>query len=118
MMEVINLFREKGTLDELGVGTIRDTYAERFFPGTSTIQSRARYFLFIPWLYRQIENDRVSSNRADKRARELQWRLVQSLTAGGEGSSAGVIGIEAGEHLQRLPATIYWQGLRRWGIRL
>ena len=118
MMEVINLFREKGTLDELGIGTIRDTYAERFFPGTSTIQSRARYFLFIPWLYRQVESERVSSNRADKRARELQWRIVQSLTAGGEGPNAGVIGIEAGENIQRLPSTIYWQGLRRWGIRL
>jgi hypothetical protein len=116
MMEVINLFREKGTLDELGIGTIRDTYAERFFPGTSTIQTRARYFLFIPWLYRQIEGDRVPSNRADKRARELQWRLVQSLRAGGEGE--GVIGIEAGENIQRLPSVIYWQGLRRWGIRL
>jgi hypothetical protein len=118
MMEVINLFREKGTLDELGIGTIRDTYAEHFFPGTSTIQSRARYFLFIPWLYRQIESERVPSNRADRRARQLQWQLVQSLKAGGEGPSAGVIGIEAGENIQRLPSTIYWQGLRRWGIRL
>ena len=33
MMEVVNLFREKGTLDELGIGTIRDTFAERLFPG-------------------------------------------------------------------------------------
>jgi hypothetical protein len=118
MMEVIDLFREKGTLDELGIGTIRDTYAERFFPGTSTIQSRARYFLFIPWSYRQIESERVPSNRADRHARQLQWRLVQSLKAGGEGPNAGVIGIEAGENIQRLPSTIYWQGLRRWGIRL
>ena len=107
MMEVINLFREKGTLDELGIGTIRDTFADHFFPGTSTIQSRARYFLFIPWLYRQIESERVPSNGAGRRARELQWRLVQSLRAGGEGSNAGLIGIEAGENLQRLPSTIY-----------
>jgi hypothetical protein len=118
MMEVINLFREKGTLDELGIGAVRDTYAEQFFPGTSTIQSRARYFLFIPWLYRQIESERMPSHRADRRARQLQWQLVQSLVAGGEGPSAGVIGIEAGENIQRLPSTIYWQGLRRWGIGL
>ena len=117
MLEVINLFREKGTLDELGIGTIRDTLAEHFFPGTSTIQSRARYFLFIPWLYGRIESERVPSDRVDRHARTLQWRLVQSLQAGGEGASKGVIGIEAGENLQRLPSTIYWQGLRRWGIR-
>ena len=118
MLEVVNLFREKGTLDELGIGTIRDTLAEHFFPGTSTIQSRARYFLFIPWLYGLLEHERVPSNRADACARRIQWRLVQSLQAGGEGASKGVIGIEAGENLQRLPSTIYWQGLRRWGIRL
>ena len=118
MLEVVNLFREKGTLDELGIGTIRDTLADHFFPGTSTIQSRARYFLFIPWLYGLLERERVPSSRADGHVRKLQWRLVQSLQAGGEGASKGVIGIEAGEHLQRLPSTIYWQGLRRWGIRL
>jgi len=104
MMEVVNLFREKDTLDELGIGTIRDTFAEHFFPGTSTIQSHARYFLFISWLYTQLERERVPSSRADGYARKLQWRLVQSLQAGGEGASKGVIGIEAGEHLQRLPS--------------
>src|SRR5688572_19144376 len=45
MLEVIELFREKGTLDELGIGSIRDTFADHFFPGISTIQTRARYFL-------------------------------------------------------------------------
>ncbi|HEX5164137.1 MAG TPA: DUF6361 family protein [Thermomicrobiales bacterium] len=118
MMEVVNLFREKGTLDELGIGTIRDTIADRLFPGTSTIQTRARYFVFIPWIYVQIERDRVPSNRVDVHARKLQWQLVQSLKAGGEGSNAGIIGIEAGENVQRLPSDIYWQGLGRWGIRL
>lgn len=87
MLEVVNLFREKGTLDELGIGTIRDTLADHFFPGTSTIQSRARYFLFIPWLYGLLERDRAPSNRADGHVRKRQWRLVQSLQAGGEGAS-------------------------------
>jgi hypothetical protein len=118
MMEVIDLFRERGTLDELGIGTIRDTFAEHFFPGTSTIQTRARYFLFIPWMYRQIEEERVSSSRAGRRARELHTQLVASLKKGGVGASAGLIGIDAGDALQRLPSAIYWYGLGRWGIRL
>jgi len=116
MMEVVNLFREKGTLDELGVGSIRDTLAEHFFPGTSTIQTRARYFLFIPWIYSMLEHNRVPSRGAAIYARKLQWQLVQSLQAGGE-SSGGVIGIDAGENLNRLPSTIYWQGIMRWEIR-
>jgi hypothetical protein len=49
-MQVLDLFREKNTLDELGFGPIRDAFADHFFPGTSTIQTRARYFLFIPWM--------------------------------------------------------------------
>ena len=118
MMEVINLFREKGTLDELGIGTIRDTFADHFFPGTSTIQTRARYFLFIPWMYQQIEEERVPSSRAGRRARELHTLLVASLKKGGVGTNAGLIGIDAGDALQRLPSAIYWYGLGRWGIRL
>jgi hypothetical protein len=51
MLEIVDLFREKGTVDELGVGTIRDAFADHLFPGTSTLHSRARYFLFIPWVY-------------------------------------------------------------------
>lgn len=117
MMEIINLFREKSTLDELGIGAIRDTFADHFFPGTSTIQTRARYFLFIPWLYRQIERDRIPSHRAAAHARKLQGELVRSLLRGGAGSNQGVIGIDAGENLQRLPSSIYWHGLWRWGIR-
>jgi len=118
LMEVIDLFRERGTLDELGIGTIRDAFADHFFPGTSTIQTRARYFLFIPWMYRQIEEERVPSSRAGSRARELHTQLVASLKNGGVGTNAGLIGIDAGDALQRLPSAIYWYGLGRWGIRL
>ena len=117
MMEVINLFRERGTLDELGIGTIRDTFADHFFPGTSTIQTRARYFFFIPWMYQQIEEERIPSSRAGRKARELHTHLVASLKKGGVGTSAGLIGIDAGDALQRLPSAIYWYGLGRWGIR-
>jgi hypothetical protein len=116
MLEVIDLFREKGTLDELGIGSIRDTFADHFFPAISTIQSRARYFLFVPWLYQMLERDRMPSARAWPHARWLQAKLVDSLKAGGEGPAAGLIGIDAGANVQRPPSTIYWAGLRRLGI--
>ena len=116
MLEVIDLFREKGTLDELGIGSIRDTFADRFFPAISTVQSRARYFLFVPWLYQMLEHDRIPSARAWPHIRWLQARLVDSLKAGGEGSSAGLIGIDAGANVQRPPSIAYWVGMRRLGI--
>jgi hypothetical protein len=44
-LDVIDLFRERDTRDELGIGTVRDALSDVLFPGTSTIQTRARYFL-------------------------------------------------------------------------
>ena len=41
MLDVIDLFRERDTRDELGLGTIRDAFADLSFPATSTIQTRA-----------------------------------------------------------------------------
>ena len=116
MLEVVDLFRDKGTLDELGFGSVRDAFSDHFFPGTSTIQTRARYLLFVPWLYLRIERDRVPEARLEKRAREDQAALALALQRGGEGEAQGVIGIQAGESLQRTPAAIYWTGLRRFRI--
>ncbi len=116
MLGVIDLFREKGTVDELGLGVVRDAFADDFFPGTSTLHSRARYWLFVPWIYRRLESERTPTARADARARQLQADLVRALVAGGE--SEGVIGIDAREKLLRPPAVLYWAGLQRHGIRL
>lgn len=117
MMEIVNLFREKGTLDELGIGTIRDTLAEHFFPGINTIQTRARYFLFVPWIYEALEAQRTSTGQISRKAREQQAQLVEALKKGGVGASSGLIGIDAGINIQRTPSAIYWGGLGRWGIR-
>ena len=116
MLGVVDLFREKGTVDELGLGTIRDAFADRLFPGTSTLQSRTRYWLFIPWLYLRLEAAKVRSADADGRVRQLQADLVRSLVKGGE--SEGVIGIEARDRVLRPPSFVYWAGLARYGILL
>ncbi len=39
-LDVISLFKLQDTRDELGLASIRDAFAERFFPGTTTIQNR------------------------------------------------------------------------------
>jgi hypothetical protein len=116
MLELIDLFREKGTLDELGFGSIRDAFSDHFFPGTSTLHTRARYLLFVPWIYRRIEQDRVPPSQVESRARKDQASLARALQLGGEGDAQGVIGIQAGEALQRTPKAIYWTALRRFRI--
>jgi len=35
----VDLFREQSTVDELGIGTVRDALADGLFPGISTIQT-------------------------------------------------------------------------------
>lgn len=49
-LDVMNLLSEQGAVDELGIGIVRDAFANYFFSGTSTIQTRAKYFLIVPYL--------------------------------------------------------------------
>ncbi len=116
MADVIALFREKSTRDELGLGSVRDVFADKLFPGTSTIQTRAKYFLFVPWAFRSLEESNVSSAKAKKRLRKLEVKLIHALLECEDQN--GLIGRQAKETLQRFPSSIYWQGLREWGIRL
>jgi hypothetical protein len=114
--EVIDLFREQDTRDELGLGAIRDAISAILFPGTSTVQTRPRYFLFVPWAYQRLERERVPSSEAAERARRLEIRLIYALIKGGD--YEGVIGIDVKRRLKRLPSSVYWGGLRDYGIRL
>jgi hypothetical protein len=113
-LDAVDLFREDDTRDELGLGVIRDAFADRLFPGTSTIQTRVRYFLFVPWVFRLLKSAEREPERFAQRIRHLQDQLRRSLMKDGE--SLGVIGYRAGGSVQRLPSSVYWQGLRRLGI--
>lgn len=114
-LDIIDLFREKGTVDELGIGTVRDAFADLFFPGTSTIMTRARYYLFVPWIYQRQESKKTPSNEIAKNARKDEIALVEALATTED--VRGVIGIEARSSLKRLPSAVYWQGLGQLGIR-
>ena len=54
MLDVVRLFQEQETRDELGEGTIRNAFSDYPLPGTSTIQTRARYMLLVPWIYKRL----------------------------------------------------------------
>ena len=61
-LDVINLLSEQGAVDELGIGIIRDAFANYFFPGTSTIQTRAKYFLIVPYVLREAVDGRYGKD--------------------------------------------------------
>ena len=92
MMEVVGLFEEKGTIDELGIGSVRDAISDLLFPGVSTLHTRAKYLLFQPWIFVGMERDRVSSRSAAKRLKDDEVDLITALLAGNAGD--GIIGGE------------------------
>jgi hypothetical protein len=116
VLDAIDRFKETDTRDELGLGSIRDAFADHFFPGTSVIQTRARYFLFVPWMYLDFERKKVPSAETEARARKAETRLIQVLKASDD--PAGTLGSRAGDTLKRLPSNVYWLGLSSWKIRL
>ena len=114
MRRVLDLFKEQGTLDEMGLGSLRDAISDALFPGTSYIQTRLRYVLFIPWLYQRLEARRVRSSDVERVARAAEVDLIRRLKQNAD--DRGVIGAVAGRSLVRLPSSLYWSALARWGI--
>src|SRR5262245_27615097 len=115
-LDVIDLFERQDTLDELGIGTVRDALADLLVPGTSTIQTRARYFLFVPWIYVALEERRVSSADIARRARQAEIELTEPLATSGD--ALATIGVVARAALRRVPRAVYWSGLGTLGTRL
>lgn len=110
---VLDLFNEQGTVDELGLGSLRDALSNALFPGTSVLLTRIRYFLFIPWIYRGLEAAGFRGDVAAE-ARSLELRLIDLLAEGEDRN--GIIGIQARASLTRLASSAYWPSLVRWGI--
>lgn len=115
MMEVVKLFQDQGSVDELGIGSIRDAFSDAFFPGTSVLHTRARYLIFIPWLLTDAVGRGRTVEQSRKALREAEVRLIRALIAGGE--TSGVIGSQAQERLKTMPSQVYWPALGRLGLR-
>ena len=47
--ELLKVLGESGSLDELGVGIVRDSISDILYPGTSVLHTRAKYYILIPY---------------------------------------------------------------------
>ena len=114
--QLISLFSTPEARDELGLGAIRDAFSDLLFPGTSTIQTRLRYFIFLPRIMSEIE--RRLARAADREAilRKREADLIGQFADAAD--RLGLIGAEAGPAIKRMPSAVYWHGLGAWGIRL
>ena len=116
---VLAALNEPGTLDELGIGQIRDAFANRLFPGLSTIQTRAKYFITIARLLRDIQNGKAMKSKTPHLWLEQQEHLLAEALVRIHGDAEkGIIGAESITNggVSRRPSSIYWNGLKTFGI--
>lgn len=119
ILSVLDLLSESGTLDELGIAPIRDGFANLFFPGTSTIQTRAKYFFLVPYALKELElSNETNPNRFLRALNETEKMCGETLLDINPNEN-GIIGkrsLQGGNWVKRTPADIYWAGLRKYGI--
>lgn len=116
--ELVRALQEPGTLDSLGIGGIRDGISDLLFPGTSTLHTRARYFLLVPWAMRHVaRRSPRSREQYDKWLRDAELKTITALIAGNDAGTTGIIGRERGKAIRQTPSVVYWNALEKWGIR-
>lgn len=119
VLSVLDMLSEKGTLDELGIAPIRDGFAGLFFPGTSTIQTRAKYFLLVPYALKDLEHSAETDPDKVLRAFDDMERHCGEILLRQNANEEGLVGknsLKNGRWVKRTPADIYWSGLRQYGI--
>ena len=119
ILSVLDLLGERGVLDELGISPIRDGYSDLFFPGTSTIQTRAKYFFIVPYAFRDLEFNNQYDYLNLKRTFDNTEKRCGHIFLENNPDESGIIGkrsIQGGGWVSRTPASIYWAGLRKYGF--
>ncbi len=112
--------RQRGVVDELGLLSIHQAFADRLFPGTSVLHTRLRYALFVPWL---MHTAAKAANPVQK-LQELEFELTGQLKLGLANKAAseddtGIIGsrvYEKGKPAAQPASFSYWSALATWGV--
>ena len=118
LKSVLDALAAPGVVDELGIGSIRNSISDLLFPGISTIQTRAKYFVLVVQIISEYEillrSKKEIGSLAEylrKRENELIHKLAEKY--GGK-KGTGIIGINAArrnEEIKRKPSSIYWSGI-------
>lgn len=123
VFSVVDLLSSEGSVDELGIGVIRDAIADWLFPGVSTIQTRPKYFIIIPQIllsylkkFHNKEKLPVLKDFVHNEEKRIMHQLAKNYNYA-EGN--GIIGVNVARNnseLARYPTSVYWNGLRKHGI--
>ncbi|MEG2210810.1 MAG: DUF6361 family protein [Eubacterium sp.] len=120
ILATLKLLGTQTALDELGIGVIRDAYADILFPGISTIQTRAKYFVLIPYLFQKAAKQHLQNGtQVQKWIIAAEDKLVGTLVGNSGTGENGIIGKNALKQKRTVkmrPSSIYWNGLRTFEI--
>lgn len=120
--KLMKLLQGQGAIDELGLGRIRDAFSNSMFPGMSTLQTRAKYFLLLPALYSFLEKGKIQDARdARAKIRDYEISLTRRLIDGTPKEiSWGIIGADSLQnrdgYVKYDPAYVYQAGMETYGL--
>lgn len=129
--KMMQLLQESEAIEELGIGRVRDHFSNTLFPGTSTLQHHAKYFVVMPSLYYHTAfKSRKFHNLAEvsRYIKEAEIQITRQLSEDENGvlrnDLVGITGINTykealndyNKYVKYDPAYIYGSGLVRYGI--
>ena len=118
-MQTLRMLEESTALDELGIGVIRDAYSDILFPGISTLQTKAKYFVLIPYLFGMAERENFKRSADILPWLQRQEDLIVPVLMKNSNDITGIIGHLAhrrGKSVKAKPSGIYWNGMRTYEI--
>lgn len=122
--QILQASKSKGAIDELGLGILRDAFAYRFFPGSSTLHTHARYYFLTAYLMKDIANQFQGAGR-DKVDSEYVFRekaTAKALKAWYSDKNIepeGIVGINSlttNSWVKQKPSSMNWAAMREYGI--
>lgn len=121
VLQVLKMTSESVALDELGIGRLRDAFADLMFPGTSTLQKHLKYFSLMPQLYKKATErryNRMSEVKAEiiRLERIMTKNLFENSTDRRGITGSDMIGKGGNNYVKYDPAYIYNSGLQTFEI--
>ena len=120
-LQVLKMTSESVALDELGIGRIRDAFADLMFPGISTLHKHIKYFSLMPQLYKKATEkcyNRISEVKAE--IIRLEKIMTKNLYEGSMVkwgiTGSDMIGKGVNNYVKYDPAYIYNSGLQTFEI--
>ena len=129
--KMMQLLQESEAIEELGIGRVRDHFSNTLFPGTSTLQHHAKYFVVMPSLYYYTAfKSRKFQNLAEvsRYIKEAEVQITRQMAKWDNNqintTETGITGINTlkdalndyNKYVKYDPAYIYGSGLARYGI--